>query len=46
VAEVIGRTKAAFDDDRTPPSGETDSTEVKSGGRYDLRKRENTRSIA
>jgi cyanophycinase len=42
VAEVIGRTKVAFYDNRKPLAGEPDYTEVKSGERYDLRKREKT----
>ena len=40
VAEVIGRSKVAFYDYRTPPDGETDYEEAKPGERYDLKKRE------
>lgn len=43
VAEVIGKSKAAFYDYRTKPDGPTDYTEVKSGERYDLRKREKSK---
>lgn len=43
VADVIGKSKAAFYDYRTKPAGDADYTEVKSGERYDLRKREKSR---
>ena len=39
-ADVIGRSKAAFYDYRTKPTGDPDYTEVKAGERYDLKKRE------
>lgn len=39
VAEVIGRTKAAFYDTAKKPAGETDYEEVKAGGKYDLKAR-------
>ena len=37
---MIGRSKVAFYDYRTPPDGETDYEEAKAGERYDLKKRE------
>ena len=39
-AEVIGKSKVGFYDYRTKPDGDTDYVEVKTGGAYDLRKRE------
>jgi cyanophycinase len=39
VAEVIGRTKVAFYDTRRDQDGDTDYEEVKTGEKYDLKKR-------
>ena len=39
VAEVIGRTKAAFYDTKKKPDGEKDYEEVLTGEKYDLKER-------